>query len=210
MKLFEQRFKQYLTEGSQFGYNMEDENTFLGWDIDNNVQQNFPNVYDHLKTVLDTYDRSAGSAADIQDLVTISALRDVVDEQEVNDFVEYAEELTSMNKTFLEILENYGIDWSHVDFQGVEAYADISPGEVDDLEVPINFVFGADPLEITPNSASIQILNDYQNGKFNPYISIKFQDTNTGEEESFIKDFEGRNLYTEFANVVEEFQHIFE
>ena len=211
MKLFEQRFKQYLTEGSQFGYNMKDEDTFLGWDIDDNVRKEFPNVYDHLKTVLDTYDRSPGSAADVQDLVTISALRDVVDEEEVNNFVEYAENLTSVNSQFLNLLEEYGIGWSHLDFDGVEAYHDMEDGQDNEqLRKELSFVFDEKIPEDWNefDSVRLSMTHEYENGEFTPRLLVGLQDNEDGSAYDLTVDSSEASYYMEFDMILDQLKEM--
>ena len=213
MELFEQKFKRFLTEGNRFGYQLGDEDTFLGFGIhDYNLSEHFPEVYEFIENVYDEYDSSNidASVETIETYLTPSYMRTAVGDKETDRFLDYAEKLTEINENIIDIIGSY----THLDMTGAETYADVEDAD-DDLKQEaleeISSIFAETPPEdLKYDSIRISLNNNYTGDSFEPYILVEFIDNESGDSFEFTSDATEDDYKDVFDEKVREVKEVVE
>ena len=213
MELFEQKFKRFLTEGDRFGYQLDDEDTFLGFKInDSNLYQHFPEVYEFIENVYNEYDSEDRQASEeaVETYLTPSYMRTAVGDEETDRFLEYANKLTEINESLIDIIGSS----SNIDMSGAEAYANVGDAD-DDLKQEaleeISSIFAETPPEdLKYDDIRISLNNNYTGDSFEPYILVEFTDNESGDSFEFTSDATEDDYQGVFDEKVREIKDVVE
>ena len=210
MQLFEQKFKQYLTEGYRFGYNLGDDNTFLGFNIsDPSTSEYFPEVHDFIESIYDSYDIEdrEGSNASIEGVLTPSFMRDTIGDEQTDSFLEYAGKLTEINEDIIDLIGNH----THADMTGAESMTDTEADQDVKKEAFEEFadIFGESDAEYRDyDSISISLFSNFTGNSFEPFLKLNLVDNEDGDSYEFILDSTEDSYYSDFDEKIREIKDI--
>lgn len=208
MILFELKFKQYLKEGYQYGYNIGDEDTFLGWkQEDDNVAMYFPEVKEFFDDVLGSYNNSGnpGDQEAIEDALTPSNMRNVIGDKETDRFLEYAKTVTEMNEEIDDIIGSH----THFDTTGAESTVEIDDSLSDEVKKDALDQLAAVFDHTLPeyeylDGMNLELSNGFDGTEFKPYARLGI---NYGEDE-FVMDSDVASYKGDFDEIVKQVKDI--
>ena len=204
MSLFELKFKQYLKEGYQSGYNIGDEDTFLGWkNEDENLDMYFPEVKEFFDGVLSSYDGSGdpGDEGSIKDALTPSNMRSVIGDKETDRFLEYAKTVTEINEDIANIIKSH----THFDTTGAESSVEFDASLSDEVKKDaleqLAAIFDSDfPEYEYLDGINLQLYNGFNGTEFKPYVRL---DINFGEDE-YVMNSDIESYKEDFTEIVKQ------